>query len=193
MSNSRIHLLYPEDLVHELSPKPQLSAARWGVSALVLLSLSAGCNPSFHNGRQMADHRINHARVIDDVLSIEGSLPLYAYTDYGVKLLDCKDDTGKELRLRSAQIFWMKGEFFELELDPPDPDATQVSIDVLFTTRSGLQRIPQTLTLDRGVTTDFATQRDRWQRTPVVETSTEKEMPLPAVSKPSDGRRLPPP
>ncbi|MCB9855782.1 MAG: hypothetical protein H6818_08845 [Phycisphaerales bacterium] len=141
MSDSQFHVLNREEMVHVRPPTPQLSVARWCVSVFVLLSLSAGCSPSVHKGRQMADHRINHARVIDDVLSIQGSLPLCAYTDYGVKLLDCKDDTGRDLRLRSAQIFWMKGEFFELELDPPGESATQVSMDLLFTTRSGLQRI----------------------------------------------------
>ncbi|MCA9256758.1 MAG: hypothetical protein KDA33_14015 [Phycisphaerales bacterium] len=125
----------------------------------------------------MARHRIERAQVLDDTLSIQGSLPLYAYTDYGVKLVSCQDDTGKELRLQSAQIFWMKGEFFALELDPPAPDATEVSLDLLFTTRSGLQRSVQTLRIDRSGERGFGSQRQRWRRTPIVETTTEKKKP----------------
>lgn len=97
-----------------------------------------------------------------------GRLPLAGYTDSGVRLNHAVDNTGRELRLRSAQIFWMKEKRFELEL-AADSEAQTVTVDVSYTTRSGLQHVSSTLPIDRSGRTDYRTQLNRWRRTAEAE------------------------
>ncbi len=120
---------------------------------------ASGCAPRWHSGHDghVAIHKVESAQVLGDSLSVQGCLSLLAYSDYGIKLVGCRDDTGRELRLRSTQIFWAKDERFELELDPPSSGAAQIEIDVMFRTRSGTQRIRKTLRLDRSGQTSYTT------------------------------------
>jgi len=106
------------------------------------------------------------AQVLGDVLSINGEMAFYAYTDFGVKLIECADDTGRQLRLRSAQIFWMKVECFELELDAPAEIAQSVLVHLKFTSRAGVEEIRQTLPIDRSGHPSFHNASHRWNRVP---------------------------
>ena len=84
-----------------------------------------------------------------DSLVITGSISrLRAFTDYGVKLHHARDSTGKTLGFKSAQILWMKGMFVEIEIERPSPGADSVDMDVSFYTRSGAERIRQTIEFD---------------------------------------------
>lgn len=125
-----------------------------------------GCfSPQWHEGGPYPDlHTIQRAAVIQGALSIQGQLPLYGYSDYGVRLNRAVDDQGQELGLKSASISWIKEERFELELDPPHPQATQVTIDVSFSTRAGLQRIEKSLPIDRTGRADYRTWLSGWNR-----------------------------
>ncbi|MBI5866537.1 MAG: hypothetical protein HZB38_18875 [Planctomycetes bacterium] len=126
----------------------------------------AGCfAPQWHQGGPNPNlHTIQRAAVIQGALSIQGHLPLYGYSNYGVRLNRAVDDRGQELQLKSAAIWWSKEERFELELDPPHSQATQVTIDVSFSTRAGVQRIEKTLPIDRSGTIVYGTELSRWNR-----------------------------
>lgn len=127
---------------------------------------ACGCAPKWHSGHDgtIAFHRIEQAQVIGDSLSIQGWLTLRSYTNYGVKLVSCRDDTGRELRLRSCQIYWAKEERFEIELDPPSSDATQIEVDIMFLTYSGTQRLKKSLKIDRSGQTSYTTALRAFER-----------------------------
>lgn len=130
------------------------------------LLVLAGCfSPQWHeDGSSPNLHTIERAAVTQGALSIKGQLPLYGYSNYGVRLNRAVDDQGQELHLKSAAIWWAKEERFELELDPPHPQATQVTIDVLFKTRAGLQRIEESIPIDRSGTASYRTALSGWNR-----------------------------
>ncbi len=146
---------------------PAKTAIRITISSICFcLLFMVGCfTPRWHEGGPSPNlHTLQRAAVIQDALSIQGRLPLYGYSDYGVRLNRAVDDQGQELQLKSAAIFWVKEERFELELDPPHPQATQVTIDVSFKTRAGVQRIEKSLPIDRSGRDDYRSELSGWNR-----------------------------
>ena len=136
-----------------------------------------GCSlfsPSWDSGRgRPLRHRILHAAVLGDSLSVNGTMnSITAFTDYGIKVYRAVDDQQTNLTLKSFQIFWMKSMCFEIEFSAPHPDATSVQLDLAFTSRSGLQRITKTVTIERdwGEHPGYLTQLRRWEREPRLDT-----------------------
>ena len=152
---------------------------RLGMAVLLPVVL-LGCGflqPAWHD-HQPLRHVINGAALYDGILSVHGEIycrrPL-AFSDYGIKVHRAVDDTGYVLELKSVQVFWMKGMYFEIELSEPRSTATEVSLDLSFVTRTGLERITNTYPIRRNPTLGFWTQHHRWDRDP--NTSKTKKNP----------------
>lgn len=139
-------------------------------AALTTLNGCSLFNPSWHSGAgKPLKHYIYHATVLGDSLSVNGEMNgLTAFTDYGIKVYRALDDQDTNLTLKSFQIFWMKALCFEIEFSAPHPDATSVQLDLVFTSRSGLQRIRRTIPIgrDRGEQPRYLTRLHRWEREP---------------------------
>lgn len=137
---------------------------------ILAMSLLVGCAPGWHDGSVELRHVICQAAVYGESLSLQGGMaPLVSVTDYGFRVNDVHDDTGKQLALKSFQIFWMKGLFYEAEFDAPAPTAKTVNVDVVFRSRSGNQRIEKTLPIERGLNPNWHTQLRRWQKAATIE------------------------
>ena len=136
------------------------------VFSVLLLSGCAILQPTWHD-RQPLKHVVEGTAVLDGRLSVHGEIkcgPPLAFSDYGIKVRRAVDDTGRHLELKSVQVFWMKVTCFEIELTEPDPSAKTVSLDLLFLTRTGLERITKTYPIQRDVQSAYWTQLGRWNR-----------------------------
>ena len=140
------------------------------VSAVTVCAI-VGCAPAWHAGdRTLAlSHSLQRAVVYEDRLSVQGVIqPLVSVTDYGFRVNEVHDGTGKNLSLKSFQIFWMKELRFEAEFEAPSVSADTVLVDVEFLSRSGRQRLRSTLPIERNATFDYRTQLPRWQQARMI-------------------------
>lgn len=126
----------------------------------------SGLEPRWHSGRKHSvTHALQEASVFEEGLSVRGSIsPVCAFTDYGIKVYSARDDTGNDLALRSFQVFYAKVMRFEIEFESPADEAETVTLDIAFTTRSGLQRLKETLPIDRLPCDNFTSRRHVWAR-----------------------------
>jgi len=125
-----------------------------------------GCGPSWHSGKEdfTLTHGIDKAEVHGDSLIVMGWIsPLVAVTDYGLKVFEARDDTGRELPFKSFQMTYAKGMWFTIELDAPDPKAKSISLDIAFTSRSGPQRIRKDLPITRNTVRDWRARLHSWE------------------------------
>ena len=135
------------------------------IPVVAMASLLIGCGPAWHRDSTVRlTHSIPRAVVYGDSLSLQGVIwPVVSVTDYGVRINEVRDDTGKQLALRSYQLFWMKELRFEAEFDAPTAAATSVNVDMEFLSRSGRQRVKAVLPLSRDTERDYRSQRNRWR------------------------------
>jgi hypothetical protein len=114
-------------------------------------------------------HTIRQVAVYADSLSVSGDIePVNAFTDYGIKVFNAVDDRGTRLELKSFQISLRKGYYFEIELTKPDLKAKTVTLDIAFTSRSGLQRIKATQPIERSNISNFYIRFPRFDRKPSI-------------------------
>jgi hypothetical protein len=137
----------------------------------LVASLVAGCAPRWHGSRKIKlRHFVERAVVYEDSLSVQGKVaPLVSVTDYGFRVNEVNDDTGKRLDFRSYNLFWMKELRFEAEFDAPSDSASNVSVDVEFLSRSGRQRIHKVLPIERDAKRDYRTQLRWWSEEPTID------------------------
>jgi len=127
-----------------------------GMRILVLgllgsLGCFTGCAPSWHSGDEAwkLSHSPMSAVMQDDNLVVIGSIiPLVSMTDHGFKLLKAEDDRGRQLTFRSFRTYYAKGLWFLIEFEKPAKSAKAVHLDIVFTSRSGLQRDSASLPID---------------------------------------------
>jgi hypothetical protein len=106
---------------------------------------------------------LQRAVVSNDALLLQGRISqTVSFTDYGVRVNEVVDDTGKPLAFRSYQVFWMKELRFEAVFDAPNDNAKTVGFDLDFLSRSGVQTVRADLPITRNVERDYRTQIDRW-------------------------------
>lgn len=133
--------------------------------AALVIGLLAGCGPSWHSdARIKLSHTVQRAATYGDRLSLQGTItPLVSVTDYGFRVNEVRDDTGKTLDFKSFQLFWMKELRFEAEFEAPAASATSIDVDVEFLSRSGKDRVQSVLPISRDVKRDYRTQLGRWR------------------------------
>ncbi len=143
----------------------QTSCGRVLLSAALIIGSIAGCAPSWQSDERIRLwHTVERAAVYNDSLSLQGMItPVVSFTDYGFRVNDVRDDTGKQLEFKSYQVFWMKELRFEAEFEAPTAAATSVNVDVEFLSRSGKQRLQSVLPLSRDAQSDYRTQLRRWR------------------------------
>ncbi|MHC4984049.1 MAG: hypothetical protein ACYTF6_12890 [Planctomycetota bacterium] len=123
------------------------------------MAFCCGCGPSWHTGEEEKPlrHSVRQSALVDeDELVIAGGIePVVAFTDYGFKINDIHDNTGKKLSARRFQMCYAKGLWFIIATDPPAPAAESVTIDISFTSRSGVQQIRQACRIRRPARPDW--------------------------------------
>jgi hypothetical protein len=130
-------------------------------AALTGLLVLGGCNPPA--SYELLHHEARDAVVCDHALVVTGSIsPMVAPRNYGVKLMDAHDDTGRPLTLQSFSFRYAKGLWFVLELSEPAPGAKAVSLDVAFSS-GGVQRATWTLPIQRDRTSLAFPGRPGWE------------------------------
>lgn len=139
------------------------------VFCLGAIGLCSGClTPRWHDGGQPLRHRIEQVAVCAktaDSLTVSGTIrPLVAFTNYGMKVYDATDDKGNRLALRSCQIFWAKALCFQIEFSAPDPNATEVALDIAFRSYSGVERIASTFPIDRRDDDNYLSSLRGWEQ-----------------------------
>lgn len=140
------------------------------VSAVAVAVLVAGCGPAWHDGKVRMTHSVERAATYGDSLSLQGEYaPIVAVSDYGFRVNGVRDDTGRVLRFKSYQIFWMKELRFEAEFEAPAATATSVHVDLEFNSRSGIERFQLQLPIEREPKVDYRTQLSRWDDAAVAE------------------------
>lgn len=131
------------------------------------LLATPACAPRWHSGGERFEirHSLDRAAVYEDSLCLQGRLtPVRAFTDYGVRIGRVVDDTGETLAVKSFQLFWMKEMRFELEVEAPAAGARTVTANLEFLTRSAVEHVNATLSIERTPETDYRTQLRRWGR-----------------------------
>lgn len=130
------------------------------LGVLGTLSCLAGCSPSWHSGDESwsLNYHLNTAEVIGDNLMVTGNIsPIVSLTEVGLKIRRVQDNTGRKLAFRSFRTLYAKGLWFVIAFDKPAKSAESVSLDMVFTSRSGLQEVSRRMPIQWDAKPDFRT------------------------------------
>jgi acyl-CoA thioesterase I len=161
--------------------------------ACIVIVLAAffapGCG--FQAGYDRLNHEPRGAVVVDGGLHVRGWItPCAPPMDYGVKVFDALDDTGRHLAFRSYQRTLIKGMWFDLELSEPAPAAKTVTVDVAFIS-GGVQRVKWDLPIARDDAASWFTRS--WEDTPPQADQKGLKTPMKTTADREDDLHLPDP